>query len=475
MGIVLDEPAADVRERWKQLVERAQREEPVLSATPSEKKVAPPMVPAKGVAVLEVQTVKTPARSGVPTELPAAPPPSNVQRTRSKQGPIVGIDMGTSYTSVCAVVDGKIRVLNRDDGSASSPSVLYFPREGDVVVGPLARQKLATEPTRTVISPKRLIGRRFDDPEVQTFVSRLAFRTMAAPDDTTVVEVGGRQYAIPQLCALLLKDIVGVAEKKLGTRVEQAVISVPVSFDERRINALMRAAELARLDVTAVLDEPSAAALANRFTPQFGGIVGVYDFGGGTFDFSLVDVSGGNFEVLTTAGDTWLGGDDVDHVLASAAADQFWRLHKIDLRNQAVEWQRLLFACEEAKRALGWQSEAVIHVPEVLRTGDGMVDLNISINRPILARACAALVQRSLETCDQALSLVDLKPTDLSAVFLSGGTTYLEPVQNSLLRHFQVPICTGVPPEHAVCLGTAIHAAQIERRAKLTLGADQRA
>jgi molecular chaperone DnaK len=173
--------------------------------------------------------------------------------------------------------------------------------------------------------------------------------------------------------------------------------------------------------------------------------------------------------VLATGGDTWLGGDDFDRTLAEAAANQFWREHKVDLRKQAVEWQRLVLACERAKRDLSAVESTIISVPEVLRTAEGMIGLNLSIDRAIFERACAAIIQRSLDTCDEALALVGLAPGDLSAIYLSGGTTYVPAVRQALNRHFGIPVRTGVSPEYAVCLGAAIHAAQMQLGARQTL------
>jgi molecular chaperone DnaK len=244
---------------------------------------------------------------------------------------------------------------------------------------------------------------------------------------------------------------------------------VPISFDDKRLEALRRAGKMVDLDIVAVIDEPSAAALANRFDPEFGGVVGIYEFGGGTFDFSVVDVSTGDFKVLATSGDTWLGGDDFDLVLAEAAANQFWRQHKVDLRKQAVEWQRLVFACERAKRNLTEKEDALIYVPEALRTAGGMVDLKLSIDRDTLMRASQGIIRRSLDTCNEALELLDLAPNDLQVVYLSGGCTYVPSVRKAVAQHFKVPVRTGVPPEHAVCLGAAIHAAQLQLRQAATL------
>ena len=399
-----------------------------------------------------------------------APPPSSHPTSKHPpSGPVLGIDLGTTYTSVAAVVGKKVTIIERDDGSKSTPSVVSFDRDGKIIIGAEARRRIATDPARTVVSPKRILGRNYNDREVQTFVGQAAYRTSEGPNGSVIAEFDGNQYPFTQIMAFIMRDVKELAEKKLGQEITQAVVSVPISYEDSRVEVLRRTGRIAGLDIVAVIDEPSAAALANRFDPNFGGIVGVYDFGGGTFDFSVVDVSHGDFRVLATAGDTWLGGDDFDRVLAEAAANQFWRAHKVDIRQQASEWQRLLYACEQAKRQLSTDEKAVIHVPNILRTAEGMIDLKIAIDQNILARACAAIIQRSLDTCGEALALLDIKPSQLTAVYLSGGTTYIPAVRQGLQRYFGVDIRTGVPPEHAVCLGAAIHAAQIQFNSNQTL------
>jgi molecular chaperone DnaK len=382
-------------------------------------------------------------------------------------GPIVGIDLGTTFSSIGVVIGNKVQVLPREDGSRFTPSVISFPRKGEIVVGEAARQRIATDPARTIVSPKRLLGRPYSDREVQTFVGQAPYRTKAGPDGTTVIELWQTDYAITQLVSYLFADVRDLAEKRLGQPVREAVVAVPVAFDVTRIQAVRRAAQMAGLEVVSLLDEPSAAALANRYTPGFGGVVGVYDFGGGTFDFSLVDVSKAQFKILATAGDNWLGGDDLDTVLAEAAANQFWRLHRVDLRKQAVEWQRLRFACEIAKRALSTSEAAVISVPDVMRTAAGMVGLELGIDRATLARAASALLQRSLQVCENALAKAGLRPKDMTAVYMVGGTSRMPAVQDAVAKHFGVPVRTGVAPDQAVCLGAAIHASLIAaKRAK---------
>jgi molecular chaperone DnaK len=244
--------------------------------------------------------------------------------------------------------------------------------------------------------------------------------------------------------------------------VRHAVISVPVTADDARVDATERAARLAGLELLGVIDEPTAAAMANKYAPGFGGTIGIYDFGGGTFDFSIVDVSQRDFRVCATAGDAWLGGDDLDAVLADAAANQFWRLHKVDLRKQAVEWQRLRFACEAAKRRLSTDETTMISVPQVLRTASGMVDLELQLDRATLARAAAPLIARSLAVCDRALRDAGLTARQLSAVYVCGGTSHVPVVRAAVEAHFGVPLQRGVAPDHAVCLGAAIYASKRE-------------
>ncbi len=419
---------------------------------------------------------KPAAEPPVPATAPTPPPPAPATSARAalakataRRGRIVGIDLGTTYTSVAAAVGTRVSILPFPDGEKQAPSVVSFPARGEVIVGSAARARVNTDPRHTIHSPKRLLGRKFDDRIIESFLVQAPWESQRAPDDTVLVDMWGDKYAITQLCAYLLNEAKEAAERTLGEPVDRAVVTVPVSFDEARVRLLRRAAQLARLDVVATIDEPSAAALANRFQPGFGGIVGVYDFGGGTFDFTVVDVSGGDFRVLATAGDSWLGGDDFDIALGEAVANQIQKMHGVDLRRQIVDWQRVLFACEKAKRQLTTGTEAFIFVPELLRAAQGPIDLKFRIDRDILERVCGSVIERSMNTCSEALELLDMKPSELSAIYLSGGTTYIPAVRTSLARHFGIPIKTGVPPEHAVCMGAGIHAAQLEIQGRATL------
>jgi len=376
--------------------------------------------------------------------------------------PVIGIDLGTTFVSVSASIDGRVHVLPFPGGARSMPSVVAFPRRGEVLVGNPARERLARDPHHAVASAKRLLGRRADDREIQGQLASAGYATLTGPGGELLLDMWGEPIAIPQLCGYLLDAARVAAESALGRPVGSAVLAVPVSFGPERVALARRAARMAHLEVADVVDEPSAAALANRFHHERGGLVGIYDFGGGTFDFSVVDTSDGDFKVITTAGDSWLGGDDFDLAVAEALANLFWRANGVDLRQRAVEWQQLLFAAERAKRDLSEREETQLVVPDVVRTATGSSDLSARILRGQVEKLWRPLIDRSLNTCLQTLTLVGLRPTDLSAIYLSGGTTHIPIVRKSLHRYFGTEPVTGVPADYAVCLGAGIQAAQIE-------------
>jgi actin-like ATPase involved in cell morphogenesis/Tfp pilus assembly protein PilZ len=468
LGVRLDDFPPGLQKRFDELIAVARQQQ---------------VAPEENDFDIDVDSVPGDAEAGAEARIAAAPPAPPAPpapgpgvsakvafaAVRPRRGRIIGIDLGTTYTSISAAVKNRVAILPFPDGERQAPSVIAFPQRGEIVVGAAARPRVASDPKHTIHSPKRLLGRKFDDRAIEAFLTQSAWTSERAPDDSVLIEMWGEKYAIPQLCAYILTEARDAAERALKSVVDRAVITVPVSFDEARVRLLRRAAQLARLEVVATIDEPSAAALANRFQPGFGGIVGVYDFGGGTFDFTVVDVSGGDFKVLATAGDSWLGGDDFDLALADAVANQIQKMHGIDLRKAVVDWQRVLYACERAKRQLTASTTAEIHVPELLRTATGTIDLAFRIDRHTLERVCAGVIDRSLATCSDALGLLDMKPQELSAIYLSGGTTYIPAVRSALQRHFAVPIKTGVPPEHAVCVGAGIHAAQLEIMGQTTL------
>ncbi len=405
-----------------------------------------------------------------PRTTPPLPPRApNTSPAGVGRDPIVGIDLGTCYTAVAAARGSKIAVLPFQGGVKSLASVIAYPTDRETLVGAPARARILTDPKHTVVSPKRLLGRRPDDPEIQGWLGQAPYRTPVGPDGHVMIEIWNRELAIPQLVGRLFQEARDAAEAALGMRVKRCVLTTPVTFDDDRLKLLRRSAQLAGLEVVATIDEPSAAALANRHMPGFGGIVGVYDFGGGTFDFSIVDVAGGDFKVLATAGDSWLGGDDFDVALAEVVARRIFQEHQLDVQRDAVSWQKVLFAAEQAKRALSNEDVTVLTVPQLIRTPSGVNDYVVRVDRASFDKVVSGVIERSITTCREALDLVDLQPSSLTSVFLSGGTTYIPAVRRALAAAFGIPIRTGVPPDHAVVLGAGIHAAQLELQGWTTL------
>jgi actin-like ATPase involved in cell morphogenesis/Tfp pilus assembly protein PilZ len=483
IGIQIETPAGEDARRFQLILEiarsRLPRPEPGSTEPPPRRRPFRHPTGAEPVRLSSVHRAIGPdlipedaedraARAPAPPSGPTAErPPSIAPRRPIGRGTLIGIDMGTTNTAVAAIVGDQVRVVEGPAGPCF-PSIIHFQPDG-VRVGETARAALRADANRVVVAPKRLLARSFDDPEVQEIIARAPWRARRAAGDRVAIEIDGRVSEIPELCAMILGHALASAEQGLGETIEGAVVSVPISFDEAAVDELRRAGEMAGVEIVAVIDEPSAAALANRFEPGFGGLVGIYDFGGGTFDFSIVDVSSGDFAVLATAGDRWLGGDDFDRRLAEAAAEQFHRKHRIDVRQQPVEWQALLWACEQAKRELSAGEVAAIVVPDVAITAAGSLDLRFTIDREIFERACGAVIARSLDCCREALDRVGLRPDQLSAIYLSGGTTYTPAVRRAVAAAFDVPVKTGVPPDFAVCLGTGIHAAQLQLRTATTL------
>jgi molecular chaperone DnaK len=282
------------------------------------------------------------------------------------------------------------------------------------------------------------------------------------PDGSVIAKFWGEQYAIPQIISYLFEGARQAATKTLGKEPTKAVLTIPVSFEHKQIESMRKAARLAQLDVVEVIEEPCSAAIANQGQQDFDGIVGVYDFGGGTFDFSLVEAGSGDMRVLATTGDSWLGGDDFDIAIADAAANIFWKSHGADLRQRAVEWQYLIMACEQAKRDLSRTDRTQVVVPEVLRNAQGMIDLRINLARNKVEELWEEPIRRSIDTCNQALSLAGVPKSKLSAIFLSGGTSYIPAIKRSLIERFKVPVHLGLAPEHAVCAGAGVRAAILE-------------
>jgi len=404
-----------------------------------------------------------------PKPEPQAPPaaPEVFARTPGPD-PIVGIDLGNTYTSVAVCRDNQISVLRDSSGHQRIATAVAFPDRHQMLVGNVARQQLAHNPDSTVVSLRRILGRAYRDREIEQFLFSANYKAEEAADGSVTVMIHKEPHAVAQLLSYVLAEIKRIAEKHLEREVRRAVITVPANFGEPQIKALRRAAKMAHLEVVALIDEPTAATLANRQSHGFEGVIGIYDFGGGTFDISLVDVSSGDFRVLVTGGDSWLGGDDFDAALSNAVADRLWRTHNVEIRHRAVELQKLLMACEKTKRTLSTETEAQLIVPQLLRTESGMVDVRMSIDRGTFRKLCDPVIEQSLETVRQAMTQAEIRPDQMSAIFLSGGSTYIPAVRDALQASFGVRPTAGVAPEYAACVGAAIYAAHLQARLSTT-------
>ena len=382
---------------------------------------------------------------------------------------VVGIDFGTSYTSLAVAVDDHVCVVADDHGRTLHPSIVYYPDGTPPTAGWRARPGLATAARRTIGSPKRLLGRHFSDPALAGTLQSAPYRTLEGPNDGILVDIHGAQFAIAQVCAQVIAHVREIGERRLGTAIRKAVLSVPITFRAEEKAALRRSAELAGIEVVAMIEEPVAAAMAYGFGQRKEEIVAVYDFGGGTFDFTVIDISGYSFEILTRGGDSWLGGDDFDLILASSVADAIWRATQVELRHRQVEWKRLQFACEATKRELSSEHSAFIVVDNLLEN-PRQVNLRQELGRPVLEQLCSELLDRSIKICGSALGRAGLEPEDIAQVVISGGVSHIPFVRAGINRLFKRIIPTTVDPDEAICAGAGLRAAQLAHHPVAGLG-----
>ncbi len=374
----------------------------------------------------------------------------------------IGIDFGTSYSSASVGIGDELFVIPDPYGRTLQPSVVHYRDNGLAACGWDAREMLISRPRHTIASPKRLLGRKASDPTVAGLLQSASYKTLDGPNDSILVDVEGRHYAIGQVCSQVVTHIREIAERQLGRRIDKAVMTVPVTYAEARKNEVRRIAQMAGIEVLDLIEEPVAAAMAYGFGHGKDEIVAVYDFGGGTFDFTVLDINGYSFSVLARGGDSWLGGDDFDLALASAVADAVWRMTKVELRNRAVEWQRVLFAAEQTKRQLSTLEVARIVVDKLIEHPTPM-NLRQKISRGVFEKLTAELVQRSLAICRSTLAQAGLDPLDMHQIVVSGGVSRIPFVRRELSAFFGREITPVVNPDEAICVGAGFRAAQLCR------------
>ncbi|MCB5161558.1 molecular chaperone DnaK [Marinomonas algarum] len=379
-------------------------------------------------------------------------------------GRIIGIDLGTT-NSCLAVLDGeKARVIENAEGDRTTPSIVAFADDGEVLVGQSAKRQAVTNPTNTLFAIKRLIGRKFKDDVVQKDISMVPYKIIGADNGDAWVEVKGDKKAPPQISAEVLKKMKKTAEDYLGEKVTEAVITVPAYFNDSQRQATKDAGKIAGLEVKRIINEPTAAALAYGLDKSKGdSTVAVFDLGGGTFDISIIeiaDVDGEKqFEVLSTNGDTFLGGEDFDMRVIEFLAAEFKKTSGIDLHNDPLALQRLKEAGEKAKVELSSSSQTEVNLPYITADATGPKHLNVKLTRSKLESLVEELVLKSLEPCRQALKDAELSASDIDEVILVGGQTRMPLVQAKVTEFFGKEPRKDVNPDEAVAIGASIQGA----------------
>ncbi len=379
---------------------------------------------------------------------------------------IIGIDLGTTNSCV-AVMEGKdVRVIENEEGMRTTPSVVAYTEEGEILVGMPAKRQAITNPENTIYAAKRLIGRRYDDPVVQRHIQMVPYKVVRADNGDAWVEVRGRKMAPQQISAEVLKKMKETAERYLGTKVEKAVITVPAYFNDAQRQATKDAGRIAGLDVVRIINEPTAAALAYGFDKKKSGIVAVYDLGGGTFDISILEIGDGVFEVKATNGDTFLGGEDFDQRLINYIADEFQKEHGIDLRRDRLALQRLKEAAEKAKIELSSTMQTEINLPFITADQTGPKHLVMKITRAKFESLVEDLIDRTIEPCRLALKDAGIEPRDVDEVILVGGQTRMPRIVERVKEFFGRDPHRGVNPDEVVAVGAAIQGAVLAGEVK---------
>lgn len=379
-------------------------------------------------------------------------------------GKIIGIDLGTTNSCV-SILDGeKAKVLENAEGGRTTPSIIAFTDEGEILVGQPAKRQAVTNPDNTLFAIKRLIGRRYKDDVVQKDIAMVPYKIVEADNGDAWVEVKGDRKAPPQISAEILKKMKKTAEDYLGETVTEAVITVPAYFNDSQRQATKDAGRIAGLDVKRIINEPTAAALAYGMDKRKGDqTIAVYDLGGGTFDVSIIeiaDVDGEHqFEVLATNGDTFLGGEDFDLRLIDYLAEEFKKDQGIDLKGDPLAMQRLKEAAEKAKIELSSAQQTDVNLPYITADATGPKHLNVKVTRSKLESLVEDLVQRSLEPCRIAMKDSDLELSDIDEVILVGGQTRMPMVQEKVARFFGKEPRKDVNPDEAVAMGASIQGA----------------
>ena len=368
---------------------------------------------------------------------------------------VIGIDLGTTNSCFAVMEGGEAKVLENSEGARTTPSMVAF-TDTERLVGFPAKRQAVTNPENTLFAIKRLIGRRFSSPEVSKDKEHAPFKIIEGDNGDAWVEVKGQKYAPSQISAIVLQKIKEYAESYLGEKVEKAVITVPAYFNDSQRQATKDAGKIAGLEVLRIINEPTAAALAYGMDKKASGTIAVYDLGGGTFDISILEIGDGVFEVKSTNGDTFLGGEDFDQRLVNYLADEFKKESGIDLRGDRLALQRLKEAAEKAKIELSSTTQTEVNLPFITADASGPKHLNIKLSRAKLESIVEDLIDKTVEPCKKAMADAGVTPSDISEVILVGGMTRMPKVQEKVKEIFGKEPHKGVNPDEVVAVGAAI-------------------
>ena len=371
---------------------------------------------------------------------------------------VIGIDLGTTNSVVAVMEAGEPTVLDNSEGSRLTPSVVAVTKSGERLVGQVAKRQAVTNPENTIYSIKRLMGRKYDDPEVQRTLKNVPYKITRAANGDVRVTMGGREYSPPEISAMILQKLKTDAEAKLGERITQAVITVPAYFNDTQRQATKDAGKIAGLDVLRIINEPTAASLAYGLDKKKDETIAVYDLGGGTFDISILQLGEGVFEVKSTNGDTHLGGDDFDQRVIDWLADEFRKEQGIDLRSDRMALQRLKEAAERAKIELSSSLQTEINLPFITADASGPKHLVMTLTRSKLEQLVAELIERTRGPVMKALEDAGIRASDINEVVLVGGQTRMPAVIDLVRKIFGKEPHKGVNPDEVVAVGAAIQA-----------------
>ncbi len=379
---------------------------------------------------------------------------------------VIGIDLGTTNSCVAVMDGGTSKVIENSEGARTTPSIVAFTKDGERLIGQPAKRQAVTNPDNTIFAVKRLIGRRFEDPMTQKDMALVPYGIVKGKNGDAWVKAGSEDYSPSQISAFILQKMKETAESYLGETVTQAVITVPAYFNDAQRQATKDAGQIAGLEVLRIINEPTAAALAYGLDKQDGKTIAVYDLGGGTFDISVLEIGDGVFEVKSTNGDTFLGGEDFDNVLVEYLADKFKSKENMDLRTDKLALQRLKEAAEKAKIELSSAQTTEINLPFITARMEGgtttPLHLVENLTRSDLEKLVSGLIQRTLEPCRKAIADAGLTAKDIDDVVLVGGMTRMPRVREIVKEFFGKDPHTGVNPDEVVAMGAAIQAGVLQ-------------